>query len=295
VNCALLDSLPVCVNFTSIHGLFRISPVICDNPRCTESHITLRFEEVDRLLLVKKRGSSFHLDLDLPTGKLKDTDRLPDVLAPVAIEFEKGLTDDMRSALKDMVRDEKEMRRKIERYTLDPVDMDNGRLVPYDDIVNEGTVTGRRIVRFYLSWKETDYVVNDFYCPRPDCDCRQVHLLFLKLCKHDDGTATAQEELMTVEVPFKGRITLPEDMNCTTKMAKEVINHFFACYPGSMDEFKENYRTVKDIARRSITEAGTQKQKKAMKVTPPEPAAKPGRNEPCFCGSGKKYKKCCGR
>ncbi|EIL4734184.1 SEC-C domain-containing protein, partial [Salmonella enterica] len=22
-------------------------------------------------------------------------------------------------------------------------------------------------------------------------------------------------------------------------------------------------------------------------------AKRPGRNEPCFCGSGKKYKKCC--
>ena len=22
---------------------------------------------------------------------------------------------------------------------------------------------------------------------------------------------------------------------------------------------------------------------------------KPGRNDPCWCGSGKKYKKCCGR
>jgi uncharacterized protein YecA (UPF0149 family) len=25
---------------------------------------------------------------------------------------------------------------------------------------------------------------------------------------------------------------------------------------------------------------------------PSPPAAKPGRNEPCWCGSGKKYKKC---
>jgi len=24
-----------------------------------------------------------------------------------------------------------------------------------------------------------------------------------------------------------------------------------------------------------------------------EPAQRPGRNDPCFCGSGKKYKKCC--
>ncbi|MDR3378349.1 MAG: SEC-C metal-binding domain-containing protein, partial [Verrucomicrobiae bacterium] len=30
---------------------------------------------------------------------------------------------------------------------------------------------------------------------------------------------------------------------------------------------------------------------------PPEPVRavrKPGRNDPCPCGSGKKYKKCCG-
>lgn len=32
-------------------------------------------------------------------------------------------------------------------------------------------------------------------------------------------------------------------------------------------------------------------------LNPPKPVEAsviPGRNEPCFCGSGKKYKKCCG-
>nr|WP_257351631.1 SEC-C metal-binding domain-containing protein [Pseudalkalibacillus decolorationis] len=33
----------------------------------------------------------------------------------------------------------------------------------------------------------------------------------------------------------------------------------------------------------------------AVKVTPVEAAPTVGRNEPCPCGSGKKYKKCCGR
>ncbi|MHC9544153.1 MAG: YecA family protein [Vulcanimicrobiota bacterium] len=292
MNCVVVDSIPVCVNFMSIHGLFRISPVICSNPRCTESHITLRFEEVDMLLEVKKSGSRFHIDLDLPTGKIKDTDRLPDVLASVAIEIEKGLTDDMLSAFKDRVHYEKEMRRKLESFTMDPVYINSGRLVSFDDIVNEGKVTGGKTFRFHLSWDETEYIVSDLYCPRPECDCRKVHLLFLKVQRHDDGTATAQEVLMLVEVPFKGKITLPEEISCTIKKAKEIINHFFACNPGSMDEFKRNYQTVKDIARRCIAEAGRQKQKKAI---PPEPAAKPGRNEPCFCGSGKKYKKCCGR
>jgi SEC-C motif-containing protein len=29
--------------------------------------------------------------------------------------------------------------------------------------------------------------------------------------------------------------------------------------------------------------------------SPPRQVSKPGRNDPCSCGSGKKYKKCCGQ
>ena len=32
-----------------------------------------------------------------------------------------------------------------------------------------------------------------------------------------------------------------------------------------------------------------------IKKQPVKKADKPGRNDPCPCGSGKKYKKCCGR
>ncbi len=31
---------------------------------------------------------------------------------------------------------------------------------------------------------------------------------------------------------------------------------------------------------------------KLQNTGPTAPAVKPGRNEPCWCGSGKKYKKC---
>ena len=34
---------------------------------------------------------------------------------------------------------------------------------------------------------------------------------------------------------------------------------------------------------------------KEVKRQPVKKAQKPGRNDPCPCGSGKKYKKCCGR
>jgi len=39
------------------------------------------------------------------------------------------------------------------------------------------------------------------------------------------------------------------------------------------------------------------KRNRAMVLNPPEPikSTKVGRNNPCPCGSGRKYKKCCGR
>jgi preprotein translocase subunit SecA len=39
---------------------------------------------------------------------------------------------------------------------------------------------------------------------------------------------------------------------------------------------------------------GAKKAPKKIVLTPRTNAAKVGRNDPCPCGSGKKYKKCCG-
>ncbi len=48
-------------------------------------------------------------------------------------------------------------------------------------------------------------------------------------------------------------------------------------------------RSVEDI------QAEEELLEKTDKVTPIQADAAPGRNDPCPCGSGKKYKKCCGR
>ena len=59
---------------------------------------------------------------------------------------------------------------------------------------------------------------------------------------------------------------------------EEVIAHMAAGLLGAYRYFRE-HRQVKPGAHRS---------------EPRHSAAKVGRNDPCPCGSGKKYKKCCG-
>jgi uncharacterized protein YchJ len=49
----------------------------------------------------------------------------------------------------------------------------------------------------------------------------------------------------------------------------------------------------KIAAKGSKTEIESESKDKATVKAPPVRSNKVGRNEPCACGSGKKYKKCC--
>lgn len=48
------------------------------------------------------------------------------------------------------------------------------------------------------------------------------------------------------------------------------------------------------IAVKTLQSYGTKLMQVAAQKTQNQPTHKMGRNDPCFCGSGKKYKKCCG-
>lgn len=55
-----------------------------------------------------------------------------------------------------------------------------------------------------------------------------------------------------------------------------------------LEEFDNRARSKDDI------EAEKELLKKTKKVDPIQAKDAPGRNDPCPCGSGKKFKKCCG-
>lgn len=61
---------------------------------------------------------------------------------------------------------------------------------------------------------------------------------------------------------------------------------------------KQKDKKLQDLAKKGMTpeeiEAEKQAIKKAKKVDPLSAKQGPSRNDPCPCGSGKKYKKCCG-
>jgi len=55
-----------------------------------------------------------------------------------------------------------------------------------------------------------------------------------------------------------------------------------------LDELAKKARSTDDLQAEEQLIASTEK------VEPIKAGDKPGRNDPCPCGSGKKYKRCCG-
>ncbi|HUS47230.1 MAG TPA: SEC-C metal-binding domain-containing protein [Phycisphaerae bacterium] len=73
-------------------------------------------------------------------------------------------------------------------------------------------------------------------------------------------------------------------------MARDVIGDRFEKRQAKqkLDELAQKARGKDDV------EAEKQLVEKTEKVEPIKGDAQIGRNDPCPCGSGKKYKKCCG-
>lgn len=115
----------------------------------------------------------------------------------------------------------------------------------------------------------------------PSCKCDDVVLEFIK---DADNNETYEREEFAIRLSLKNKKykllgANGISRNKIDKIVKDSIK-------GSIDFLVVRYQQMKDVGRSVLQET---------KATPPLIEDKPKRNEPCSCGSGKKYKKCCGR
>jgi SEC-C motif domain protein len=120
----------------------------------------------------------------------------------------------------------------------------------------------------------TQYTWIDSYCKNPTCDCSIVLIDIFILEKkeiftsffYDYSSRKITEELMPVP-------------------------KFFIDDLGEDEELNQSFATRNQIVREAFAECLLKRNalKRQQQFQP-----KIGRNDPCSCGSGKKYKKCCG-
>ncbi len=148
-----------------------------------------------------------------------------------------------------------------------------GTMVHYEDVFNQ-----EELLTCIIGDKQ--YNILDSYCVMPDCNCADASLHFLD-----------KEDVKIVKIPTYSFFLNYENKNISQveyideEKAKEIANSF---PQETLGIFKERHKKLKEELNEDIIRI-----LKKYKKIPELPKFKIGRNEPCPCGSGIKYKRCC--
>jgi len=149
-----------------------------------------------------------------------------------------------------------------------------GLMYAYKDILPFGdplsaTIDGKKCTIF------------DQYCLLPKCSCTDTILsIFSAEVPHEAGLALCDVALTYAKkswAPYENRV-LPISVKKAQSAIEEQIPDFYK-------KLRERHLKLKSIYAHC--------KKKNYSPAQPLEVQKVGRNDPCPCGSGKKYKKCC--
>jgi hypothetical protein len=138
--------------------------------------------------------------------------------------------------------------------------------------------------RFAATLDGTPWVLDDQYCVNPNCLCREAGLSFLK--GHSApvfGDGCGEEEIAIRYAYDKAEITESLGAKASGPSAHEILRQIKYAQPDLDTKLAERHALLRRLFRRAIAE-----------TKPHVATKKPGRNDPCPCGIGKRYKRCCG-
>ena len=248
----------------------------CPNPacRCRTMIVTMRPGSPD--------GATRTVGIDLDTVAIDDLFRRrssPEemafaeqvVAAMDAADFE--VLGTLHAMLKNRICEEAKPSEVSAKFDFDAIEQ-SGTLQAYNDVLPFGDT-------FRVDVGGVEYLVLDQYCVRPGCRCTDAHLNLFPITA---GGGTV-DSIGTVQVDYHAASWEPGDGK-------------FPCDSGDFQRIMEStnsglYKTLRARHKKmhAIYAHNRKRELSALKTV--LGAGPAGRNDPCPCGSGKKYKKCC--
>ena len=285
-----VKNLPL-VRFSSHERPFFMFENHCQNPDCDCNETILAFNEINEMGAQIANPITFDISLDHFTWQEKRKIKQPKKVQSLIDEFVSDLSDEMKSEFKENYNNTKAESRNIAKFEMPVEDVYSGKMVSYAAVFgDDGSIlSGGTGVSFLVEYEELKLFVDDQYCIDPKCECDAVRLVFLKI---NEGTGIGND-LFTIRVPFHNEIEIDDKFTRYTKdEIKKIYDHWLKSDPEIMDILETRYMKMKGVGQ-SLVERHPSK--KSHKHTAGVGQKKIGRNDPCPCGSGKKYKKCCGK
>jgi hypothetical protein len=312
------------ITFESRPEKFRIAISHCENLDCDCQDLMLEFVEVTRQGRQQRKKSRFWVSIEMESWSVIEPEAPPPHVARLIREFMDKCPNWLRNELLAELQIAKAEKRRIKIYTLEPYRVLKGDLVPFSKVACEtGSISDHgqgyfsQHVYRSLTGEEYRFLIDDAYCTNPDCDCQEVHLLFW-MQKREESEAGAPSIVLSrsfeVRMSLAGEWSVHACHNCTPGFAADAYAQWLAQI-GDDDCFERRYEIMKEVGRRSLKNRVPEPILARQASPAPSPAfpslnylgsplsataAVPSReavhrNDPCPCGSGKKYKRCCAR
>ena len=247
-------------------------PTVCLNPVC----------ECDEVFLELKHADETHkLGINLKERQLIERENVV-TINEFALQLFKQLDDSDFTILGQVYWQYKHLGTKnadysqiLVEFSRDEIERQNlmivyNKILPFDESINM-VIAG------------VNYVIEDNYCVKNKCSCKEVILCFYPVLEQDvnqpDVIELDKQELF-IRVDYQAKTWVVNDepgidsSQFWTELESKYDN-FYALLQQRHQRLKLLYNNY-------------------LKTLTIKNLQKVGRNEPCPCGSGKKYKKCCG-
>ena len=260
---------------------YELSMLFCDNPVCSCNTVYINLLPLENEN-PGNTAASHQVDIDVVEKKLAylpDKKICKDELA-FANHFLHELTDkDFKYLWGKYFAYKNEITEKANPAEIDALfeykGVENeGLMYAYKDVLPFGdqltaTIDGKKCIIF------------DQYCLRPKCPCTDTILTIFSAENPYEGQPELCDVALTYAkkswAPYENRV-LPISVKTARSAIEEQIPDFYK-------KLRERHLKLKSIYAHC--------KKKNYSPAQPLEVRKAGRNDPCPCGSGKKYKKCC--
>ena len=153
-----------------------------------------------------------------------------------------------------------------------------------------------------------DWFAVDLYCMEPGCACTQIGLACYQPTAGDQPSAQPLECVTFLFHDYVRDKTRVDKAQPGSPAPAALLESLRAAHPDLAGLLRQRHGQLQHLGRRFLSKPVRKGSRAALPLdnatgswlaqspSPPAPRAlaQPGRNDPCRCGSGKKFKKCCG-
>ncbi len=272
---------------TSGEDVYECGFAICANPLCTCNRVTVQFLPVspadeEAISRIQKSITVNVENREIETNSESGTPLHQDMA------FQHRVREHLHDEEYQFLYQEYML---YKRYVTEQADIASLQVdFPIDDIEQNNTMLGYTDVLpyaeyFTLPLDGQPYVFLDQYCVKPHCSCADAIISCMRL----DEQGRIGEDVAAYTIQYKKRRWKRLDERRpelgTVGRAGELKRVIEAAYPAWYDQLRTRHSHLKTLYANCLKTKGIGLPQISKKIV--------GRNDPCPCGSGKKFKKCC--